>query len=279
MELLSKLLAATYAPLTLILAISFGQVNRKLTRVSQQIVDQASILLPTATILYASFSFTLAPLPRRLLSGSLSLASVLLVSYHAIYHSQRIFGLVFLALVFVIVARCMVLLSRVTDEKVKRDMRSLALFGGRKFCLEGVIKRVVNFWSGLTKDIVLFVGGSIAFDIDRNHCAQLRAMREVVGLPWGVVLEMHGWWVTPFSSILFQAIRRTKEWVADGIDDFQNRWHIGSGLGVYYFIVLIEYLRLYLSKSTAVTGGAEITMEWKSLFSIPKIEVQDTKTE
>jgi len=87
----------------------------------------------------------------------------------------------------------MVLLSRVTDEKVKRDMRSLALFGGRKFCLEGVIKRVVNCWSGLTKDIVLFVGGSIAFDIDRNHCAQLRAMREVVGLPWGVVLEMHGW--------------------------------------------------------------------------------------
>ena len=85
--------------------------------------------------------------------------------------------------------------------------------------------------------------GSIAFNIDRNYCAQLRAMREVVGMPWGFVLEMHGW------------------------------WHIGSGLGVYYFIVLIEYLRLYLG-----TSRADITLEWKSALFLPRLEVQETKT-
>ncbi|KAH6649062.1 ceramidase [Truncatella angustata] len=185
-----------------------------------QILDQGSILLPTSTILYASFSFTLAPLPRLLLASGLSLGSAILVSYHAIYHSQKIFGNVFLALVFIIVARCMVLLSRVTDDKVKREMRSLVLFGG-----------------------VLFVVGSVAFNVDRNYCAQLRAMREVVGIPLGFMLEMHGW------------------------------WHIGSGLGVYYFIVLIEYLRIYIG-----TSGAEITLKWKSALLLPRLEVQDTKT-
>jgi dihydroceramidase len=87
------------------------------------------------------------------------------------------------------------------------------------------------------------VAGSIAFDIDRNYCVQLRAMREIMGIPWGFVLEMHGW------------------------------WHIGSGLGVYYYIVLIEYLRLYL-----VIDEAKITLEWKNALFIPRLEVQDTKT-
>jgi len=90
------------------------------------------------------------------------------------------------------------------------------------------------------------VGGSIAFNIDRNYCAQLRAMRDVVGIPWGFVLEMHGW------------------------------WHVGSALGVYYFIVLVEYLRLCL-----VTGGGgeSLTLEWKSALSLPRLKMQDTKTE
>lgn len=95
----------------------------------------------------------------------------------------------------------------------------------------------------LTKYTVIFVAGSIAFHIDRNYCAQLRAMQEAVGIPWGFVLEMHGW------------------------------WHVGSGLGVYYFIVLIEYLRLYL-----VTSRAEIALEWKNALSLPRVEVQDSKT-
>lgn len=95
----------------------------------------------------------------------------------------------------------------------------------------------------LTENTVLFVAGSVAFSIDRNYCAQLRAMREVVGIPWGFVLEMHGW------------------------------WHIGSGLGVYYFIVLTEYLRVYL-----VSSGAKITLEWKSALFLPRLDVQHTKT-
>lgn len=96
----------------------------------------------------------------------------------------------------------------------------------------------------LIEDTVLFVAGSIAFNVDRNYCAQLRAMREVVGIPLGFVLEMHAW------------------------------WHIGSGLGVYYFVVLIEYLRLYLG-----TSGAEVTLQWESALFLPRMKVQDTKTE
>lgn len=120
--------------------------SRLLTRISQYAVDQASILLPTSTILYASFSFTLAPFSRRLLASGLALASVILVSYHAIYHSQRIFGLIFLALVFVIVVRCIILLSRVTDENVKREMKRLVLFGIRKFVEVSRLVRIKLIW-------------------------------------------------------------------------------------------------------------------------------------
>lgn len=95
----------------------------------------------------------------------------------------------------------------------------------------------------LTESAAMFVLGSIAFNIDRNYCASLRAMRDVVGTPWGFVLEMHGW------------------------------WHITSGLSVYYFIVLIEYLCLYF-----VTRGSKVTLEWKSSLSLPRLDIQHTKT-
>jgi hypothetical protein len=107
---------------------SSNKTNAKCART----VDQGSILLPTCTILYASFSITLRPIPRLLLALALSLTSMTLVSYHAIYHSQKIFGNVFLVLLTLIIARCTILVSRVSDREVKRDMRSLVLFGSGK---------------------------------------------------------------------------------------------------------------------------------------------------
>ncbi|KAL1839317.1 hypothetical protein VTJ49DRAFT_1645 [Mycothermus thermophilus] len=36
--------------------------------------------------------------------------------------------------------------------------------------------------------------GYMLWIIDFEHCAQLRAWRESLGLPWAFLLELHGWW-------------------------------------------------------------------------------------
>jgi dihydroceramidase len=40
---------------------------------------------------------------------------------------------------------------------------------------------------------VTFVGGYIVWNIDNVFCAELRALRDIVGMPLGFATELHGW--------------------------------------------------------------------------------------
>ncbi|KAI0179839.1 ceramidase [Hypoxylon sp. FL1284] len=44
------------------------------------------------------------------------------------------------------------------------------------------------------KALAALVVGYILWNIDLELCAQLRSLRESVGLPWAWFLELHGWW-------------------------------------------------------------------------------------
>jgi len=47
-----------------------------------------------------------------------------------------------------------------------------------------------RFWRGV---IVLGIGYAL-WHLDLEKCAELRKMRKAVGVPLGMLLEMHGWW-------------------------------------------------------------------------------------
>jgi dihydroceramidase len=57
-------------------------------------------------------------------------------------------------------------------------------------------------------------------------------------MPLGFLTELHGW------------------------------WHIFTGIGVYDYIVFVEYLRSYI-KAVGEKSGTEPTLVWKSSFSLP----------
>ena len=39
-----------------------------------------------------------------------------------------------------------------------------------------------------------FLGGFAVWSLDRAYCSDLRTWRRQIGLPWGILLEGHGWW-------------------------------------------------------------------------------------
>ncbi|RBA14914.1 hypothetical protein FPRO05_13130 [Fusarium proliferatum] len=39
--------------------------------------------------------------------------------------------------------------------------------------------------------------GITAWKVDNIHCGDLVRWRHEVGLPWGILLEGHGWWYAP----------------------------------------------------------------------------------
>ncbi|CAJ2512801.1 Uu.00g009200.m01.CDS01 [Anthostomella pinea] len=58
--------------------------------------------------------------------------------------------------------------------------------------------------------LVVLASGYILWQIDLEYCAELRALRARVGLPWAWAFELHGWWhiLTGIAAARFMDIVR-----------------------------------------------------------------------
>jgi dihydroceramidase len=65
---------------------------------------------------------------------------------------------------------------------------------------------LIRMWVLVAWGLTVFLGGFAIWNLDNIYCSKLRRWRYDIGLPWGLVLEGHGW------------------------------WHIGTGLGAYSYI-------------------------------------------
>lgn len=62
-----------------------------------------------------------------------------------------------------------------------------------------ILKQMLIFVAfGLT----VFLGGFGIWALDNVYCGTLRKWRRSLGLPWGVVLEGHGWWYVRYFQML-----------------------------------------------------------------------------
>lgn len=103
----------------------------------------------------------------------------------------------------------------VRDDKIRRQMYTMASLG-----------------------IGLFAFGYLLWNLDIHLCDQVRSTRRNWGIPYGFVLEGHGW------------------------------WHIFTGSGVYCCLIFEEYLRCFL------TGTDEFyTIGW--VMGLPIVQCID----
>lgn len=51
-----------------------------------------------------------------------------------------------------------------------------------------------EMWLMIVLGLSIFLGGFGIWTLDNIYCSKLRTWRREVGLPWGLVLEGHGWW-------------------------------------------------------------------------------------
>lgn len=94
-----------------------------------------------------------------------------------------------------------------------------------------------QMWTLVGLGLGIFLGGFAIWSMDNEYCKDVRGLRHRMGLPWGVLLEGHGW------------------------------WHLMTGAGAYCYIVWGIWLRHCLN------GKAdEYELVWPSVFtSIPAI--------
>jgi dihydroceramidase len=51
-----------------------------------------------------------------------------------------------------------------------------------------------DMWWMIAVGLSVFLGGFGIWTLDNKYCSTLRRWRREVGLPWGILLEGHGWW-------------------------------------------------------------------------------------
>lgn len=55
-------------------------------------------------------------------------------------------------------------------------------------------KILTIMWSMIGCGTLMFIGGFFIWSLDNHYCSTFRRWRRMAGLPWGLLLEGHGWW-------------------------------------------------------------------------------------
>lgn len=86
--------------------------------------------------------------------------------------------------------------------------------------------------------VSIFLLGYFLWNVDIHLCSQARATRRLWGIPYGFLLEGHGW------------------------------WHIFTGTGVYFYLVYEEYLHCWLN-------GKQKFYSFQWAFGLPVVVLTD----
>lgn len=86
--------------------------------------------------------------------------------------------------------------------------------------------------------VSIFLAGYLLWNMDIHLCSLARATRRDWGMPYGFILEGHGW------------------------------WHILTGTGVYFYLVYQEYLHCWLT-------GTEKFYKFEWAYGLPVVVLKD----
>ncbi|EAS35856.3 dihydroceramidase [Coccidioides immitis RS] len=187
-----------------------------------QIVDEMAMLYATATVIYAVFAFRLRPLVQLMLGLSFFTGSLVITILHIQQENSLAHRVCFALMVIVVAARCTWLLRGVGNAAIRSEMKRLALVGS-----------------------VTFLAGFLLWLVDVFSCDDLRGIRQILGMPLGMLLELHSW------------------------------WHILTAFGVYYYLIFVEYIRL---QSGVMDRGAVVRLS-RDYFLIPRLVALPEKQE
>ncbi|KAL1624416.1 alkaline ceramidase ydc1 [Neofusicoccum ribis] len=209
-----------------------------------QLVDELSMIYTTCLMFYATFSYGQSRLYAQLLGLFLVALAAFITGYYHYLQDPAFHQNMYALLTAVVLLRSMYIMEvRLRPTlKAKKQPGSTSANGSaapsreqqRKDARDVRILR--SMWIMIASGLSIFLGGFAIWTLDNEFCGTLRRWRRDVGLPWGIVLEGHGW------------------------------WHLMTGIGAYFYIVWGIWLRHCLNGKQD-----EYELIWPSYFHMPLI--------
>ena len=175
-----------------------------------QLVDELNMIYTTCLMIYAGLSYAQSTMFRVCLAISLSALCAGITIYYHYLQDPTFHQNVYAILTAFIVFRSIYLMEytlrpslRKTEEKHMLERQEHAPQSPAKMERVNEDQRRENardtdilkrMWILVAFGLTVFLGGFGIWALDNVYCSTLRSWRRSVGLPWGILLEGHGWW-------------------------------------------------------------------------------------
>lgn len=217
--------------------IGFGSfVFHSTLKYPMQLLDELSMIYTACILFFATFEHGRSPKAKVVLAAiTTSIAMSVTGYYH--YLGDPVFHQNMFALLTAVVFARSLYTMETTLRPGRRTLKSSlnAAEKQRRDTRDAVT--LERMWRMIPVGLGSVAAGFLIWNLDTMYCGYLRSWRRQVGLPWGVLLEGHGW------------------------------WHLLTGIAEYYNIVWATELRYCLEERQD-----EVELLWPSLWtSMPKL--------
>ncbi len=170
-----------------------------------QLVDELSMIYTTCLMCYATFSYSRSRLFSFILALFLISLAIFITLYYHYLQDPAFHQNAYAVLTIVVLLRAMWVMEFTLRPSLKQSEDQYRLqHGGRSMNKEQQEisrwkdrrdRRILGtMWIMIACGLSTFSGGFAIWGLDNVYCSKLRMWRREVGLPWGILLEGHGWW-------------------------------------------------------------------------------------
>ncbi|RMD39876.1 hypothetical protein DV735_g5263, partial [Chaetothyriales sp. CBS 134920] len=217
-----------------------------------QLVDELNMIYTTCIMAYASLSYSRSTAVQIIIGVFLVIFCLSITLYYHYLQDPTFHQTVFAALTIFILIRSVHIMEttlrpsvRKTTEsdRLEKEKKDLPVLSKEQQQYENERDEAIlrNMWILFAYGLSIFLGGFAIWGLDRVYCSTFRRWRRQIGMPWGFLLEGHGW------------------------------WHLMTAIGSYCYIVWGIHLRRVLNRQQE-----EYEMFWPNIWTLPEI-VKKTK--
>ncbi|OJD38771.1 alkaline ceramidase [Diplodia corticola] len=215
-----------------------------------QLVDELSMIYTTCLMFYATFSYGRSRAYAQALGLFLVALAAFITGYYHYLQDPAFHQNMYALLTAVVLFRSIYIMEvrlRPTlkaEEKAAASAAAVANGNDAAAAVPGEKQRrdardteiLRTMWLMIGTGLSVFLGGFAIWTLDNELCGTLRRWRRDVGLPWGILLEGHGW------------------------------WHLMTGVGAYFYITWGVWLRHCLNGKQD-----EYKLHWPNVFQMPLV--------
>ena len=169
-----------------------------------QLVDELSMIYTPCLMCYATFSSSRSRLFSLYLALFLLSLAIFITLYYHYLQDPAFHQIAYATLTAIVLMRSMYVMEMNLRPRLKQSESEYKLLHKRsmtadeKLISQGEDRRdrkiLGMMWVMIGYGLTSFLGGFLIWSLDNVYCSKLMLWRREIGLPWGILLEGHGWW-------------------------------------------------------------------------------------